>query len=372
MRNDRMVGVPGTYQEGGPALTGAPAGATSTPWAAGTLGAPPGVRHKPSAAGCWCAAAGGGWRRRRWPVAAVAARRHGVRPRFARRGKLRSAATDRWAPRRAPSWHRPEVIQEAVCALKTKLWSLSHACGSTTRSSSVPQLGGRGHAHWPILLVATTMSLSRCGGVPPTKAPAAHRAHPAAPRERCRCRGRSSASRPSPDELQSGAEPSSSASDNPGSAASTRGGGGVSPGSSSRSGALPPPPPPPVRTRRVLLRASLAPALALAAIGSDDATTILNSVLSGYGLPTLKPSAGFKVRGSPGEASALTRARSLPHTCPQPGTPPARPPSRPPACTTQFPTSYARTRPTTSLGTSGVSSTRAPGSRAPIRSAREW
>ncbi|KIY95452.1 hypothetical protein MNEG_12511 [Monoraphidium neglectum] len=30
-------------------------------------------------------------------------------------------------------------------------------------------------------------------------------------------------------------------------------------------------------------------------VGSDDATTIINSVLSGYGLPTLKASAGYKV-----------------------------------------------------------------------------
>jgi hypothetical protein len=47
--------------------------------------------------------------------------------------------------------------------------------------------------------------------------------------------------------------------------------------------------------RRVLLRGSLAPLLVQLVVGSDDATTIINSVLSGYGLPTLKASAGYKV-----------------------------------------------------------------------------
>lgn len=45
--------------------------------------------------------------------------------------------------------------------------------------------------------------------------------------------------------------------------------------------------------RRVLvLHSTLMPTLLL--LGSDDATTIVNSILSGYGLPTLKPSQGFK------------------------------------------------------------------------------
>lgn len=52
-------------------------------------------------------------------------------------------------------------------------------------------------------------------------------------------------------------------------------------------------------TRRgTLLRASLAPLaplLAPAVIGSSDTTTIVNSVLGAYGLPTLKASAGFRV-----------------------------------------------------------------------------
>jgi hypothetical protein len=34
--------------------------------------------------------------------------------------------------------------------------------------------------------------------------------------------------------------------------------------------------------------------LPLLLVGSDDATTIVNSILSGYGLPTLTPSKGFK------------------------------------------------------------------------------
>lgn len=52
-------------------------------------------------------------------------------------------------------------------------------------------------------------------------------------------------------------------------------------------------------TRRgTLLRASLAPLaplLAPAVVGSSDTTTIVNSVLGAYGLPTLKASAGFRV-----------------------------------------------------------------------------
>lgn len=43
----------------------------------------------------------------------------------------------------------------------------------------------------------------------------------------------------------------------------------------------------------MLLRSTLLP-LPLLLVGSDDATTIVNSILSGYGLPTLKPSQGFK------------------------------------------------------------------------------
>jgi hypothetical protein len=45
--------------------------------------------------------------------------------------------------------------------------------------------------------------------------------------------------------------------------------------------------------RGLLLRSTLLP-LPLLLVGSDDATTIVNSILSGYGLPTLKPSQGFK------------------------------------------------------------------------------
>ncbi|GBF89284.1 photosystem II oxygen evolving complex [Raphidocelis subcapitata] len=60
----------------------------------------------------------------------------------------------------------------------------------------------------------------------------------------------------------------------------------------------PQPQPQPQPRRSVLLRASalpLAPLLVQAAIGSNDATTIVNSVLGAYGLPTLKASAGYKV-----------------------------------------------------------------------------
>lgn len=42
----------------------------------------------------------------------------------------------------------------------------------------------------------------------------------------------------------------------------------------------------------VLRSVTLLPPLLL--VGSDDATTIVNSILSGYGLPTLTPSKGFK------------------------------------------------------------------------------
>lgn len=46
-------------------------------------------------------------------------------------------------------------------------------------------------------------------------------------------------------------------------------------------------------TRRdLLLRSTFLPPLLV--LGSDDATTIVNSILSGYGLPTLKPSSGFR------------------------------------------------------------------------------
>jgi hypothetical protein len=45
---------------------------------------------------------------------------------------------------------------------------------------------------------------------------------------------------------------------------------------------------------RQRLRSSPCAALARSAIGSNDATTIVNSVLGAYGLPTLTPSAGFK------------------------------------------------------------------------------
>ena len=48
-------------------------------------------------------------------------------------------------------------------------------------------------------------------------------------------------------------------------------------------------------SRQQLLRSTAAGVLVSLAIGSDDPTTILNSVLSAYGLPTLKASAGFKI-----------------------------------------------------------------------------
>ncbi|WIA15677.1 hypothetical protein OEZ85_002303 [Tetradesmus obliquus] len=43
------------------------------------------------------------------------------------------------------------------------------------------------------------------------------------------------------------------------------------------------------------LQPSVAAPLGQLVLGSDDATTIVNSVLSAYGLPTLKASAGFRV-----------------------------------------------------------------------------
>lgn len=46
--------------------------------------------------------------------------------------------------------------------------------------------------------------------------------------------------------------------------------------------------------RQLLLCSNVLPA-ALLLIGSDDPTTIVNSVLSAYGLPTLKASGSFKV-----------------------------------------------------------------------------
>lgn len=47
--------------------------------------------------------------------------------------------------------------------------------------------------------------------------------------------------------------------------------------------------------RELLLHSSLTPLLVQLLIGSDDATTIVNSVLSAYGLPTFKATAGFKL-----------------------------------------------------------------------------
>lgn len=47
--------------------------------------------------------------------------------------------------------------------------------------------------------------------------------------------------------------------------------------------------------RQLTLHSSLAPLLVPLVIGSDDATTIVNSVLSAYGLPTFKASAGFRL-----------------------------------------------------------------------------
>lgn len=47
--------------------------------------------------------------------------------------------------------------------------------------------------------------------------------------------------------------------------------------------------------RELLLHSSLAPLLIPLLLGSDDATTIVNSVLSAYGLPTFKASPGFKL-----------------------------------------------------------------------------
>ncbi|KAI8475652.1 MAG: hypothetical protein J3K34DRAFT_404001 [Monoraphidium minutum] len=47
--------------------------------------------------------------------------------------------------------------------------------------------------------------------------------------------------------------------------------------------------------RALLLRGSLAPLAVQLTIGSDDTTTIVNSVLSAYGLPTLKASPGYKL-----------------------------------------------------------------------------
>lgn len=49
-----------------------------------------------------------------------------------------------------------------------------------------------------------------------------------------------------------------------------------------------------VSRRAVVLQSVAAPALVQLMIGSDDPTTIINSVLSGYGLPTLKASSGYK------------------------------------------------------------------------------
>lgn len=48
-------------------------------------------------------------------------------------------------------------------------------------------------------------------------------------------------------------------------------------------------------SRSYLLRSSTAGLLVQLLIGSDDPTTIVNSVLSAYGLPTLKAAAGFKL-----------------------------------------------------------------------------
>ncbi len=49
--------------------------------------------------------------------------------------------------------------------------------------------------------------------------------------------------------------------------------------------------------RRLVLRCTLAPLLLppLIVIGTDDATTVVNSVLSAYGLPTLPKTSGFRL-----------------------------------------------------------------------------